>query len=355
VAVPDLWAVGMLLAAFAGGAFGASVGALPSFSLAGLMVVVGELYVLAGRTLGVDALPVDITGSIGFGVVLGPHVAFGGGAAALAYAAKRGYLDTDFEYHQAKEVTRGLGSRPDVLAVGGAFGVVGYWIATASSTLSVPVDPVALGVVGSALVHRLVLGYSLVGAPPGRWFDMSPYERRAAGTGADGEPTALGDGGRPAVEPWLPYQYRWGNVLMLGVVVGVLGAYVAYLTASPFLAFGISVVALAFLNAGVAEIPVTHHVSLPASTAVLALVDAPAGELTPTLVTGAVPLGTALAVGAVFGLVGALFGEVLQRVLYAHAETHLDPPAASIVVTSFLIAVLAMAGVLPSSVWVPTP
>jgi hypothetical protein len=343
----------MLLAAFAGGAFGASIGALPSFSLAGLVVIVGELYVLAARTLGADAVPVDITGSIGFGVVLGPHIAFGGGAAALAYAAKRGYLDTDSEYHPAKEVTRGLGSKPDVLAVGGLFGVVGYWIATASSTLSLPVDPVALGVVGSALAHRLVLGYSLVGASPRQWFDMSPYERGDR-TGTEGESTAVVDGGYPTVQPWLPYQYRWGNVLTLGLVVGVLGAYVAYLTASPFLAFGISVVALAFLNAGVAEIPVTHHISLPASTAVLALVDAPAGDLTPTLVTGAVPLEVALVVGAAFGIVGALFGEVLQRVLYAHAETHLDPPAASIVVTSFLIGVLAMAGVLPSSVWVPT-
>jgi hypothetical protein len=218
--------------------------------------------------------------------------------------------------------------------------------------VSAPVDPVALGVVGSALVHRAALGYSLVGAGPGRWFDMSPYER-ARGTDAEGE--ALADGGETSVEPWLPYQYRWSNVLMFGLVVGVLGAYVAYLTASPFLAFGISVVALVFLSAGVAEIPVTHHVSLPASTAVLALVDAPANELTPALVTGAVPLWVALLVGAGFGVAGALFGEVLQRILYAHAETHLDPPAASIVVTSFLIAALAMSGIVPSSVWVPTP
>jgi hypothetical protein len=343
----------MLLAAFAGGAFGASIGALPSFSLAGLAVVVGELYLLAVRTLGADAVPVDVTGAIGFGVVLGPHVAFGGGAAALAYAAKRGYLDVDSEYHPAKQVTRGLGSRPDVLAVGGVFGVVGYWIATASATLSLPVDPVALGVVGSALIHRATLGYSLVGARPGRWFDMSPYERGVEAGGTD-EETALVDGGR-TVEPWLPYQYRWGNVLMLGLVVGILGAYVAYRTASPFLAFGISVVALVFLNADVAEIPVTHHISLPASTAVLALVDAPASELTPALVTGTLPLEVALVVGATFGIVGALFGEVLQRILYAHAETHLDPPAASIVVTSFLVALLAMVGVLSSPVWVPTP
>ena len=336
----------MLLAAFAGGAFGASIGALPSFSLAGLFVIIGELYKLAARTAGIDVLPIDITGSIGFGVVLGPHIAFGGGAAALAYAAKRGHLETDFDYHQAKEVTRGLGSKPDVLAVGGVFGVVGYWIATLSTSISAPVDPVALGVVGSALIHRAALGYSLVGARPGQWFDMSPYDRA-------GE--TMTDGGATTVEPWLPYQFRWPDVLMLGLVLGVLGGYIAYLTASPFLAFGLSVVALIFLNAGVAEIPVTHHMTLPASTAVLALIGASSGQLTPTMVMGSIPLGIALVVGGGFGIVGALFGELLQRIFYAHAETHLDPPAASIVVTSFLIALLVMVGVLPSSVWIPLP
>lgn len=179
---------------------------------------------------------------------------------------------------------------------------------------------------------------------------MSPYERQL-----DERTEPLADGGRPTVEPWLPYQYLWGNILILGLVVGVLGAYVAYLIASPFLAFGISVVALVFLNAGVAAIPVTHYMSLPASTAVLALVNAPPATLTPTLVAEAVPLWQALLVGAGFGIVGAFFGELLQRVFYAHAETHLDPPAASIVITSFLIALLAMIGVLPSSVWVPLP
>ncbi len=313
------------------------------------MVIVGELYKLGARTVGVETLPVDITGSMAFGIVLDPHVAFGGGAAALAYASKRGYLDTEFEYHQAKEVTRGLGSRPDVLAVGGAFGIIWYWTEKTAATVGVPVDPVALGVVVSALAHRLAFGYSLIGAEPNRWFDMTPYERATA----DGE--AMADGGGNTVEPWLPYQYRWSHVLSLGVLVGVLGAYVAYLTASAFLAFGISVVVLFLLNADVAEIPVTHHITLPASTAVLALVDAPLTKLTPALVATSVPLWIALVVGAGFGLVGAFFGEVLQWVFYAHAETHLDPPAASIVVTSLLIGLLAMSGLLASPVWVPTP
>jgi hypothetical protein len=185
-----------------------------------VVVVVGELYALVGRTTEA-VVAVDVTGSIAFGVVLGPHVAFGGGAAAVAYAHRRGYLDTEFDYHPAKEVTRGLGSRPDVLAVGGAFGVLGFWVATLAGSLGVPVAPVALGVVGSALAHRLVFGYSLLGAG--------------------------------------------------------------------------------------------------------------------------------------FGLLGALLSEVAQRVFYAHAETHLDPPAASIVLTSLVVAVLAVVGVFPQGAWVPLP
>ena len=320
----------LLVLAAAGGAFGASIGALPSFALAGLFVVFGEVADLTAASAGAS-LPVDITGTIGFGVVLGPHVAFGGGAAALAYASKHGYVgDID-----AKAVTRGLGNRPDVLAVGGAFGVAGHLVATASAGVALPVDPVALGVVGSALLHRAVFGYHLVGAG-----------RLASAT------TARADGG-PDGDHWLPYQQGWAEVAGLGVVMGLLGAYVAYLTASPFLAFGLSVVALALLCAGVSRIPVTHHMTLPASTAALAL--AGPGALTPAAVAGGVALGTALAVGATFGLVGGLAGEALQRVFYARAETHLDPPAASIVVTTFAIAVLAVAEILPSAVWIPLP
>lgn len=351
--VETLLAWEMLLAAFAGGAFGAAIGALQSFTLAGFIVIVGELYALAHRTIGTGGLSVDITGSVAFGVVLGPHIAFGGGAAAVAYASKQGYLDTEFEYHEAKHITRGLGSRPDVLAVGGVFGIIGYWIATLSTTLGLPTDPVALGVVLSALIHRVSFGYNLIGATPGRLLDMSPFERNERQQ-PDGTYTTDGGYGQLIVEPWLPYQYRWSHVTGLGAIVGILGGYVAYMTGSAFLAFGISVTALAFLCADVADIPVTHHMSLPASTAVLASVDA-SGPLTPAIVAQAVSLGDAVVLGGIFGVIGALVGEVAQRCFYAHADTHLDPPAVSIVVTSFLIAVLALFGVLPNSVWIPLP
>jgi len=350
VAPADLWTPGLLLAAFAGGALGASIGALNSFALAGAAVVSGETYAALLRALGTAPATVPLTDQVAFGVVLGPHVAFGGGAAAVAYAAREGYVEADGPLHPGKRVTTGLGSRPDVLAVGGAFGVAGHWLTTLSGSLALPWDPVAFGVVASALLHRAVLGYSVLGVATGGRFDMSGYD--------DGRGTATTDGGRPtagAPVPWLPYQYRWPDVALLGVAGGVAGAYVAYVTGSPFLAFGASAASLALLCAGVQRVPITHHMTLPASTVVVMLVPGAAVRPSPAAIAAAVPLEVALLAGAVVGLAGALAGELSQRALWAHAETHLDPPAAGIVVATALLAAAAALGVLPSAAWIPLP
>ncbi|WP_267642240.1 hypothetical protein [Haloarchaeobius amylolyticus] len=344
MAVGDLWALELLLAAFAGGVFGAAVGALPAFTVTGVLVVVGELYDLGRETLATGAPELVLTGSLAFGPVFGPHVSFGGGAAAVAYAAKQGYVDTDFDYHEAKNVTRGLGTRVDVLLVGGAFGVAGHLLKTVSA-LAMPWDPVAFGVVASALLHRAVFGYSLLGTRRG-FLDMTPFERDEKRFVTDGGET------RHAVEPWLPYQYEWAGVSLFGLAFGVLGAYLTYLTASVFLGFGVSVLLLVYVNAGVDQVPVTHHMTLPAGFAVVA---AAGGAATPGALAAALPLWQAILLGAGAGLFGALAGEVSQRVLYAHADTHLDPPAASIVVTTLAVSLLAATGVLGDPNVLPDP
>ncbi|WP_458204936.1 hypothetical protein [Haladaptatus sp. NG-SE-30] len=377
MAVSDLWALEMIIAAFAGGAFGAALGALPAFIFTGFMVIAGESANIIGKTVAGatgsgaagELAAVGITGSIAFGAPFSPAISFAGGAAAAAYAAKRGYMESGFDYHNAKDIAFAQGTKPDVLAVGGVFGILGYWLTVLSSSFSMPYDPIAMGVVLSAVVHRLVFGYDLIGDTSGGILNMKPFEdgeRRVIGEAAtegggmmpdepvtDGGPAAEG---RFVVEPWLPHQYEWANVATIGLTVGILAAFIAYKTGSPFLAFGISAASLVFLNCGVEQIPVTHHISLPASTAALAL--APAGtsvmQVPPSEVAAAVPLLPALVVGGIFGVVCALAGEVVQRVFYAHADTHLDPPAAAIVVGTFLIAVLAIVDVLPQAVWVPT-
>ena len=355
----------LLLASFGGGAFGAAIGALPAFIFTGLLVVAGEVAVL------VDPEATVITEAVAFGPAFSPAVSFGGGAAAAAYAARKGYVDTGFSYHEAKNVTYALGTKPDVLAVGGVFGVLGFWLTELSVVVGMPYDPIAMGVVLSALFHRLILGYSIVGTIRGNVLDMTPFERgerrgRATRSRSDGGTTASRARGaatertRLVVEPWLPHQYRWGHVATIGVVAGILGACVAVVTESAFLAFGISAATLVFLTAGVENVPVTHHVTLPASTAALAVTlepdavaDAPVSYNDAALLSGSGSLEVALLVGLLFGIACALFGELFQRVFYAHGDTHVDPPAAAIVFGTFLVVVCYLFNVLPTTVWVP--
>lgn len=343
-ALLDVHWVYLLVAAFTGGAFGAAIGALPAFAFTGLMVIAGEAANVIGGTLDSEATAA-ITGSIAFGPVFGPHIAFAGGAAAAAYAAKQGYMSTGFDFHMAKDITYAHGTKIDVLLVGGGFGLLGAVIRQVSEGFGLPWDPIAMGVVLSALLHRVVLGYDLVGAVRGTGvLDMSPFgrgERRAE------------DPDRFQVEPWLPHQYKWGGVGVLGIVAGLLGAYTALETGSPFLAFGISAASLLFLNLGVEKFPVTHHITLTASTAALATVAQGAEVESAILSGGSKPL--ALVVGGLVGLLCALFGELFQRVFYAHGDTHWDPPAAAIVFGTFLIALLYFAGVFGTTVWIPVP
>lgn len=403
------------MVAFAGGAFGAALGGYPAFSLAGFLVVAGETVKVADQA-GVAVGPVNqatagttgITASLGLGPALGPHVAFGGGVAAAAYAARRGVVDEDYlGYHPAKNVTESLGARPDVLVAGGAFGVVGLLLARGSAALNLPWYPVAFGIVGSAFLHRIAFGYPLVGDVDANVLDMTPFERgdrraprthavssvavggvsrvaeirggRAkAGDSADSggenadDTTIAGEGNaggenaptdpphpRFEVEPWLPHQYRWGDVAVLGFAVGVFGAFAVYTTGSVFLAFGIAAASLAFLCLGLERMPVTYHMALPASVAVVGLAGGanPAildGTLTPTELQTSVGLLPALLVGGVFGLIAGLAGELAQRVLYAHADTHLDPPAAGIVLTTALLALLDLLGLFVQNA-IPTP
>lgn len=340
----DLWLIGMLIAAFAGGAFGAALGALPAFIFTGFLVMLGEgVRILSGDysgLMGLDPATLNsaaITSQIGFGPVFGPHISFAAGAAASAYAAKKGYMDTGFAYHEAKNIAFAQGPKPDVLLVGGLFGILGYWITTLSTIFSLPWDPIAIAVVLSAVAHRLVFKYDMIGDTRRGLMNMVPFEK--------GEKREKGSE-RLLVEPWLGHQYKWGEVSFLGAIVGVLAAFITIQTGSVFLPFGISAATLLFLNLGVVRIPVTHHMSLVGSTAVVA---ATAGDPT------AYSLAILLVLGGLFGLISAVFGETIQRIFYAHADTHFDPPAAAIVVSTLLIAIFYLSGLFPSSAWVPVP
>ncbi len=212
----------LLLAAFAGGAFGAAIGALPAFCFTGFAVIAGEAVAIAGveiEAAGIGVYGAGLTGGVAFGAVFGPHIAF---------------------------------------AVGGLFGIIGALGRQLSGGLALPWDPIAIMVVVSAALHRVAFGYPLIGGTDRGLLDMTPFEKGEMRTTASGTNSgdAATDGGmveskRLAVEPWLPHQYEWANVTMIGLVAGLVGGFLAIETGSAFLGFGISAASLTFLNLGV--------------------------------------------------------------------------------------------------------
>ena len=329
----------LLITALAGGAFGAALGALPAFIFTGFLVFLGE-----GLAIVNSELTANVTGVIGFGVVTGPHIAFAGGVAATAYAGKK-YPEMEpdgWDYHFGKNILYAFGTKPDILAVGAVFGALG-WLITEVGYAVVVVggtalsDFIAVSVFATAFIARAVFGYPLVGKSRGdSMLDMTPFEREEPRMAADGGEVPLEHEGRLAVEPWLPHQYKWGGVATIGLIGGVLGGYIFIATESIFLGYAISAISLLFLNLGVEKIPVTHHITLIG--AVGAVVFLPAAG----------PVVALLAAG-LFGMVSGLLGELTQRMFYSHSGTHVDPPAMAIAIAMTVVAVLAIAGVIPNA------
>jgi len=338
----------VLLTGLVGGAVGAAVGARQALAGAGVAIVVGEVLAVATSDGALDSLellsaPVDaagLTATLGFGV-LGPHVAFAGGAAAAAYLGRKQPIDTGFRYHQAKAVGEPLWTAPPALLVGGVFGLLGVVVAGLSGRVGLPVDPVALAVVVSALGHRLAFGYPVLGRlrRADSIFDTSAFESGAY-WGDDDHETAQGIGGRHVVEPWQPEADEWPVVAGLGVGVGLVAGALALATDSVFLAFGLAAAVLPARPYVDVPVPAVHHVALPAGIAAVAT-------------DGSAP--AALVVAVLLGLGGAVVGELAGRVLYAHGDTHLDPGFVSILLTSVLVVALAAAGVVdPGPIPYPT-
>lgn len=67
-------------------------------------------------------------------------------------------------------------------------------------------------------------------------------------------------------------------------------------------------------------IPLTHHMTFPASATVFVFSGLGLSEATPANVAVAIPMWQALAVGTAFGIVGELLGENGQRLTYAYAD-----------------------------------
>ncbi len=304
---------GILLAAFGGGLFGAAIGGLPAFIFTGIAV-------LAAFGAGLGGASFDVLGLVVFGPITGPHVTFVGAVAAAAFAARRGDIE------DGKDIITplaGLGD-PLPLLVGGVFGAAGYALQVLLMNLIPPfqsgfyptyIDVIAVVVVVFAVVTRLMFGKTGIFGN----LDAEARERGRWSTGGD--------------RVWLAYQEGFLQVSVVGLGTGLFAAWAATQIAAfdpallPFgvlLGYGISATSLIFLQFGF-TVPVTHHMTLPASVAAIEVV-----------VLGGSPL-LAILVGAVAGILGAILGELSSRLFLIHGDTHLDPPAISIIIMSVII------------------
>ena len=343
----------LLITALAGGAFGAALGALPAFIFTGFVVFLGEGVAILQREITgqVEAVPagelaVGITGVIGFGAITGPHIAFAGGVAASAYAGKK-YPEMEpdgWDYHFGKNILYAFGTKPDILAVGAIFGVIGMLITQVGNGIFInvlgttpPTDFIAFSVFATAFLARPVFGYPLVGKPSGSGFlDMSPFEREEPRMATDGGEVPLEHKGRLATEPWLPHQYKWSGVTAIGVVGGILAGFIWLRTGSVFMGYAISAMSLLFLQLGVEKIPVTHHITLMGSVGAVLAMPMFGSEV------------VAILAAAAFGAFSGLMGELTQRIFYSHSGTHVDPPAMAIAITMVIVGILYLFNVLPN-------
>jgi hypothetical protein len=299
----------MLIAA-GGGFFGAAIGGLHAFIFTGFMVLTGMAIVLAGGSP-------EFLNYVAFGPAFGPHIAFAGGVAAAAYAAR---LSKDFV---GKDIGTALVSldRPAVLLVGAVFGMFGYVVQTAVA--AIPgfgglTDSVALTVVISAIVVRLAIGRdSLTGhlAEGSGWARFAPRDDAA----------------------WIRYHERFGQLTILSLLVGLLAAGVAIRLEGYFpnsqgtgqlLMFGVSAVSLLFLSLGV-SFPVTHHITIIAGLGATTFLPIVGGNAV-----------IAVIIGAICGVLSGLLGEGAARAFHNSGNTHFDPPAAAIFPMTTLILVL---------------
>jgi len=290
----------MLITAFGGGLFGAAVGGLGSFILMGVLAI--------GCAIAAVYTGVDYSGIIAWGPWLGPQVAFAGGCAAAAYAEhwkKYG--------NAAKDIAAPLMGldKPDVLLVGGIFGMLGYLIQYlfVITGIAAWTNPIALSIVVNLLIVRVVFGK----------------------TGMLGKIYGGGSRWLPSdVAGWLPWQEKPLQVIMIGFVA-LPAAYITFATAgrSAAMVFGCAALYLVFLWAG-KPVPVIHHIVLAAEQMVAA--------------TGNVGWGIAM------GFLGAALGEIWACLLVAHGDTFIDPPSAALFTTLTIQIVLMKTGVV-ASMW----
>ncbi len=267
----------ILLASFGAGVLGAMIGGLPVFIMTGFIVIAG----LSGGLLA-GATGWSLIDAVGFGVFLGPHTTFAAGVAAAIFAKKKGYLETG-------DITVPLIKFKDssILIVGGIFGVLGYIMNYAFVSIALPTDTVALTVVLTAMIARVL--FSDKGLAP-----------------------SLKTGNRN----YIPRGENLKISILMGIAIGSASAYYAVNTGDVVLGWSLSAIGLIFVQMGSGGMAF-HHI---------AIVSAVAGVATGNVY-----------IGILFGVLASLLADVLGAFFNVDADSHIDPPALAIFILTTVV------------------
>lgn len=290
-----------LIAAFGGGVFAASIGALPAFIMTGVFSVVGAVAGMCGAG---DASNI-LLNYVAFGPFFGPHVAFAGGVAAAAFAKKKGILEN------GTDTAAALGgfNQPGVLLVGGVFGVIGYlfkelvvanlFAGTISNRLIT--DAPGFTVFCSAILVRLIFGGKL-----------------RTGTEVISKEKALST----TLLIGIGYSLVVGGVYLGAIQAGV--PIDAFGGVYPSLIFGLAAVGLVFAEMGQPFFGCHHIVIIAAEAAVQSYAT-----------TGS--LYIALLMSVIFGTVSAIICDMETKLINNGTDSHIDGPACAILIMTFVV------------------
>lgn len=295
-----------VIASFAGGIFGACFGGIPVFILCGISVIGGTIITLATGDPTFNNI-------VTWGPFLGPHVAFAGAIAAAAIAGKQGRLDS------GRNVLKPLFSlnRPEILIIGGIFGTLGYFLNLLFNKLPAingiaSTDTIALSLTINTILIRILFFKTKLFNNKTEIFNPPAQANEESGE--------------------LNYSYSL-QLIVLSISIGLLGAFVAkYLPGSTGLVFGFCAFSLIFLYFH-PSMPITHHIALCAEYY--------------TFHTGSIWWGLAA------GVLAAILAEVFTFFLLPNNQSHIDPPAISIIILFTLCPLLSISGIFTLSAYFP--
>ena len=295
-----------ILLTFFGGVLATCLGALSSVILCAFMAIIGVCAVMAGCEYNI------VTG-IAFGFFFAPHLGLCPASVALGYAKKRGLVE------DSKGIALPLMhlGQPDVLVVGGLFGVAAYYINLGLSMLF----PGKLDTVSATIVLIAVFGKAIWGNEG--IFGKVPEGDKRFGVNSKNN--------------WMPHM-PYGEGIMYWLFAGGVGLLSAWMyweiseyaktvnseliaSVAIFPVFALAVISLILLCTGL-PCPVFHHIGLVACYGAMMAYAAGANQL------------TVLLWGMSCGIISHFAADILADVFLVYGDGYVDPPSLSMAVCS---------------------